>query len=398
MNSLVNLATSSAVSKQLKKLPGSLDAIYDEAMKRITCQVKGEDMDEDTEGIASKKKEDASIAKKVLSWLSYARRPLSLAEIQHAIAVEPTTTSLSKRDFIPEDILISVCAGIVIVEKESNIIQLVHHTAHEYFLKKRTVHFPDAERDIANACLTYLSFDSLTDQHPKTVDDVNPLLEENALLDYAAWNWADHAREVSDSVMEAALKFLEDTSRTSLCFLVIKARLFRILDLSQIHSDDGSGLHLCARFGMDRMLARMLESKPKVDVKDSNGRTPLWIAAERGKVAVAELLISNDAAVDAEDQWGQTPLSRAAEKGYEAMVRLLVEHGAAVNPEEDPHLYKTPLWIAAENGYENVVEYLHSKGASVDVVYGGETPLGVATTNGNEAVVKLLLGYGATMG
>jgi hypothetical protein len=132
------------VRQALKNLPTSLDTTYKEAMHRIESQ----------------RDDDAQLGRKVLSWITYAKRPLTVAEMQHAVKVEPTTTGIEEEELISKDILVSVCAGIVTVDHESNIIRLVHYSAQEYFLQKGSVHFRDGEQEIANACLTYLLFEN----------------------------------------------------------------------------------------------------------------------------------------------------------------------------------------------------------------------------------------------
>ena len=66
--------------------PKGLDDTYDEVMERICSQ------DEDY----------AQLAKRTLSWISYALRPLTVKEIQHAIAVEPQdlTRLVDQRAFL----------------------------------------------------------------------------------------------------------------------------------------------------------------------------------------------------------------------------------------------------------------------------------------------------------
>jgi hypothetical protein len=56
-----------------------------------------------------------------------------------------------------EDI-ISVCAGLVTVDQESNIIRLVHYTTQESFEWNQVTLFPNSQTDIAMTCVTYLSF------------------------------------------------------------------------------------------------------------------------------------------------------------------------------------------------------------------------------------------------
>ena len=347
----------------LKNLPTSLPEKYDEAMDRI----------------ASQEDNDARLGRKVLSWISHAKRPLAVAEMQHAVKVESSTTGLEKGDLISQDILVSVCAGIVTVDKESNIIRLVHYTAQEYFLETRSRHFQDAERQLANACLTYLLFDNFKDGYCETDEALESLLKENALLDYAARHWADHAREVTEPIMGATLNFLEDTSRTSLSFQVMTIGPWHSRGYSQVPSKRVSGLHLCAYFGLHLMIIRMLERQSIVDAEDSWGRTPLMWAAARGNEALAKLLLEKGADADSRDNNGRTPLSQAAVNGNEAVAKLLLEKGADADSRDNDG--RTPMSGAAAFGHEAVVKLLLEKGADVHVQ--------------GEAIVRLLLEKGA---
>ena len=65
--------------------------------------------------IYDQNKEDASLAKNVLMWVSHASRPFKVAELQHAIAVmdQEVGSQIDEEDLTEVDILISVCAGLV---------------------------------------------------------------------------------------------------------------------------------------------------------------------------------------------------------------------------------------------------------------------------------------------
>jgi chemotaxis receptor (MCP) glutamine deamidase CheD len=54
-------------------------------------------------------------------------RPLTTVELQHALIVEPGDTELSEDNLAEVEDIVSVCAGLVIVDKESNIIRIVHY-------------------------------------------------------------------------------------------------------------------------------------------------------------------------------------------------------------------------------------------------------------------------------
>ena len=73
----------------------------------------------------------AELAKRVLSWITCARRPLTTSELQHALAVEAGQSELNQDNLEEIDIMVSVCAGLVTVDQESDIIRLVHYTTQE---------------------------------------------------------------------------------------------------------------------------------------------------------------------------------------------------------------------------------------------------------------------------
>src|SRR3982074_897423 len=98
------------------------------------------------------------LAKQVLSWITCAKRPLTTSELQHALAVEVGESALDEENLPQIEDMVSVCAGLVAVDKESNIIRLVHYTTQEYFKRTQNHWFPNAEPEITTTCVTYLSF------------------------------------------------------------------------------------------------------------------------------------------------------------------------------------------------------------------------------------------------
>jgi hypothetical protein len=131
----------------LKKLPTGSEA-YDHAYKEAMERIEGQ--------IADSQK----LAKEVLSWITCAKRPLTTSELQHALAVEVGESKLDE-DNLPEvEDMVSVCAGLVTVDEESDIIRLVHYTTQEYSERTWVSWFPNAQRDIATTCVTYLLFNT----------------------------------------------------------------------------------------------------------------------------------------------------------------------------------------------------------------------------------------------
>ena len=82
--------------------------------------------------ISSQHIDDVKVAHDVLSWIVYANRPLHIEEVQHALAIEPELTDIDDEALIDEELLTSVCMGLVTVDRDSKIIRLIHYTSQEY--------------------------------------------------------------------------------------------------------------------------------------------------------------------------------------------------------------------------------------------------------------------------
>ncbi|KAF3432792.1 hypothetical protein FNV43_RR23894 [Rhamnella rubrinervis] len=87
-------------------------------------------------------------------------------------------------------------------------------------------------------------------------------------------------------------------------------------------------IHAFAREGEEDNLLKAIESGVSVNLKDSEGRTPLHWAVDRGHLNMTELLVSRNADVNAKDNEGQTPLHYAAVCEREAIAEYLVKQNA----------------------------------------------------------------------
>jgi hypothetical protein len=114
-DSLLDKRTAKDVKSTLTKLSkgsAALNDAYRDALQRIKGQLGS----------------DYTLAKNVLSWITFAKRPLTTAEICGALAVKPGEAELDPENVPHIEDLVSVCAGLVVVDPESDIIRLVHYT------------------------------------------------------------------------------------------------------------------------------------------------------------------------------------------------------------------------------------------------------------------------------
>ncbi|MDG1875527.1 MAG: ankyrin repeat domain-containing protein [Mariniblastus sp.] len=157
----------------------------------------------------------------------------------------------------------------------------------------------------------------------------------------------------------------------------------------------GSLLHWSAQNGMPKTAARIL-SLPATDVNqiDSQGHSPLQVAAEFGNPQLVEMLIASDARVDQVDQDGATALLIAATSGHAAIVRLLLGQGADWGKLDESG--QTALHLAAWNGHAKVVDELLKKSDDASPkTKTGYTPLHASGWQGHAEVVERLLVAGA---
>ncbi|KAI1108027.1 hypothetical protein F5Y14DRAFT_141753 [Nemania sp. NC0429] len=68
------------------------------------------------------------LARKVLSWIAHAKTQLTAVELQHALATRPGKAEPNDEDLRVINNMVSACAGLVTINKESNIIQPAHYT------------------------------------------------------------------------------------------------------------------------------------------------------------------------------------------------------------------------------------------------------------------------------
>jgi len=199
--------------------------------------------------------------------------------------------------------MVSVCAGLVTVDKESGIIRLAHYTTQEYFERTQDHWFPNAETDIAIICVTYLSFDEFKSGFCQNDQDFEKRLQSNPLYDYASHNWGHHARAASTLIPEVN-SFLERKAQveSSTQALLAVKQYSSDLEYSQKFPKEMTGLHLAAYFGVEAIVQLLLEKGADVNSAARNGWTPLHWASENGHVEAIQLLLEKGADIAAADK------------------------------------------------------------------------------------------------
>ncbi|EEF36122.1 acyl-CoA-binding domain-containing protein 1 [Ricinus communis] len=90
-------------------------------------------------------------------------------------------------------------------------------------------------------------------------------------------------------------------------------------------------IHAFAREGDVKNLLKCIDTGVSVNLKDSEGRSPMHWAVDRGHLNVVEVLVGRNTDINAKDNEGQTPLHYAAVCERGAIAEFLVKQNADTN-------------------------------------------------------------------
>jgi ankyrin repeat protein len=436
LDALQKCRTPAALKTALDSLPTTLYKTYD----RILCNIR---------------EDDRPSAIRVLQWLAFSVRPITLPEVVEVLATNPHAAggryfNPDERLLDPRDIL-TICSNLVTISEpvECKVVDIIDR----YFLPRRTQaevrlahfsvreylisdHFPGggtslfyfnqnmAHTFIAKTCLTYLlQFDEPGDTDSWGIHQDFPLSA------YAAEHWIHHARLAnydsdtlqglimallsSKDAMWANWLWLHDPDMTfkidsvpsggplyytSLLGLGVPSQKLLEMgaDVNAYGGMYGTALQAATSYHHAEVVQLLLEKGADVNIQGGRAGTALQAASSNGDVKIVQLLLAKGADVNMQGGRSGTALQAASSKGHANIVQLLLERGADVNMQGRTGL--TALHAASANGHANVVPLLLKTGANANSAgwaYG--TALQDASSNGHAEIVRLLLENGADL-
>jgi ankyrin repeat protein len=358
------------LEKLLESLPQSLDETYERMLLNIDAA-------------------STDYARRILMWLCFSKRPLTVPELIDGIAVELGDHARlnRKRRLFDESDLLQICPGLISIafdsKKRSKVVSIAHFSVQEY-LESDRLHHPkvaffsmsgaNSHIEIAQTCLVYLLDPSLLNA------EVSPsTLKELPLLRYAARYWYKHVKG-DDPLFPQIHSFV---------LQLFENRSYAFRNWIQIHDPDvaydfllrprtrkaATPTYYSSLLGLHSVLC--------VSLTISNGDAQTEV---HGK-----LLLDKDSDVNAQGGVCGKALQAASLNGHEKVVQLLLDKNADVNAQGGK--YGNALYAASINGHEKVVQLLLDKNADVNA-QGGKygNALYAASMNGHEKVVQLLLG------
>ncbi|KAJ1328910.1 ankyrin repeat domain-containing protein 50 [Microdochium nivale] len=408
-----------SVETELVNLPRTLDATYARILKNIRT-------------------EHMHHAIRLLQFLTYSERPLSVEEAVDAVAVKLTHKPRFHPRYrmpIPDEVA-QYCSSLVILVRRQDIdsgemiteIQLAHFSVQEYLASNRLetsiatdLNYINAGEAIVKVCLSYLIDLTLS----------NDTVEENASQPFARFSaryWSGYAAMVEASRKEVSQEIDEYLSSgvayelgyglykpdqpwqppdhsyravpalyyASFVGLLYAAQLLldKGADINTQGGFHGSALQAASSGGHEKVVQLLLDKGADINAQGGFHGSALQAASSKGHEKVVQLLL--DKGVDVNAQGGEygSALQAASSRGHEEVVQLLLDKGADINTQGGFH--GSALQAASSGGHEKVVQLLLDKGVDVNA-QGGEygSALQAASSEGHEKVVQLLLDKGA---
>ncbi|CAL8304538.1 unnamed protein product [Lota lota] len=171
------------------------------------------------------------------------------------------------------------------------------------------------------------------------------------------------------------------------------------MDFTERYSDTVSSVAAAARSGCRERVRRLIAEGFVIDSRDNRGWTALHEAAAAGSKECAREILSAAGTscglrslVNAQTHEGESALFLAAQRGHLAVMRLLMKAHANIN--QFTNDLSCPLYAAVDGGHKEIVRLLVSKGAEVNGSYTAcrWTCLHCAVYKGYREIVCILIG------
>lgn len=304
-------------------------------------------------GIVEKIKEGPPKVQKLVAWVVYSRKPLTLQELEAALATQmdsKTKEGTEEHQFALIEEELNSAAGIIL-EITNNNVHLIHQSAKDFILKERKLvgascfNDLDPKAYLGRVCLIYLNFKDFQ-KGPCGSKKLNRRKKEYPLLEYAARNWHTHLEHADDT---------EESSK------------------------DGMLLQLIGKL-IEPRSPKLLAWGEVAEVRDLDTADDTFAIA-----ALAEIpwLIRYQVTTTRITKKKVTDAFRNLGNGLKLMEGLLQEENISIDKEAILELVKT--------GNEKIVKFLLDNNHTGDMTSEEITLAAVANQTNSLAVIRLLL-------
>ncbi|EWZ78238.1 hypothetical protein FOXG_14292 [Fusarium oxysporum f. sp. lycopersici 4287] len=343
LESLARCLSPKAIKAALGFLPRDLNETYRRMVQNIPSEYK-------------------SGAIRLLQFLVYAKRPLSLSETIEVLATqidqEPRGFDVDGRLCQKADVL-RYCPSLVIIAKVTNYgetveeLHLAHFSVKEYLLEQAQFDLESASNVITRTCLTYLG---------DIKNNCSTIRSDFPMARYAAESWMDYAvsAETSEDIVRTTVSFLRDeTTFQRWCRLYQADRWWD----HEPGPPKASRLYYACLAGLAGAARDLTTEGADVNAQGGKYGNALQAASFQGNPEIVQLLLDKGADVNAQGGYLGNALQAASYEGNLEVVQLLLDKGADVNAQGGQ--YGNALQAASFDGNLEVVQLLNLNGAKI---------------------------------
>ena len=382
--------------EHLDRLLSSLPRSLDETCERMLCDI-----------------EYPEDARRILTLLCFASRPLSVQELIDGVAVEITSSEgLNRKRRLQDSIAIrDICGSLIDFSLDAipptrylhreltttveltPTVRIAHFSVQEYLESDRIRHQKAgifslrsamAHDEIAHICLVYLL------DHGLSRSELDQsILKEYPLAHFAAMYWYRHYQmnpNPTPALKNCILRLFQsqDSFTTWVRLHDVDHHWTRNTYFSRPLTDIASPVYYASLLGLDQTLheifntqevestitpAQSITSASNVS-KQINARggihgNALHAASYEGHDKIVQIWLDRGAEIDARDVSGRTALQIASSEGHNQIVEMLLDRGANVNARDDSG--NTALHAASSRGHDKIVQILLDRGAKSKV-------------------------------
>ena len=288
---------------------------------------------------------DNRITKRLLHIVAAAAEPLTLEEIDVAMAVQCSAEPNNKYEEVVTVETIKRHCGILLRIVDTRVV-FVHQTAKEFLIKpahdeivsfrkwKYVLDPVESNKVLAEICVSFLSKPNFNTNSLVVGQDVSrsnielrikDYTSRHVLLEYAAKHWAEHFMAANEplSLVELVASLCDPPSdRFRTWFQVY----WNSAHPPTLPPGGITNLMVDSHFGHLSVLNWRQKGSFDVRAKDERGWTALHWAAQAGNFEVVEAILELNPDLDAQTHGQQrTAMDLAAGSGYESIVQLLLD-------------------------------------------------------------------------
>ncbi|RMJ18071.1 hypothetical protein CDV36_002268 [Fusarium kuroshium] len=192
-------------------------------------------------------------------------------------------STMTRGDVVPKETLLSVCRGLITMDKDTKLIRLAHYTARDYFSNQNVLAdlFPHAQSQLTRSCIASLM--STDADHP--------------FDQYSRRHWGHHAQTVEMEFQKEIIDLVQDQERMMSSFqLIVNSLPYAWIESRQLAIHCLPPLHAAAYFGLELTAKHLMQRLGSKDIKtkDSRGWTAMKWAVIGGSETLARLLFQRE--------------------------------------------------------------------------------------------------------